>query len=236
MYRIAICEDDSKAAIHLQKMCNEILRKKDITHKIEIFKSADTLSNFLQKDASAFHLLLLDIAMDGTSGMEFARQLRRRKNLVSIIFVTAYEDYLLDGYDVQPIQYLLKPVSHKKLSEAIHIDLQRNYTAKNILLKSGSKHLSLEYKQVIFIESMNHTLLIHSTDKTHPVYMSLTKAQNLFPASHFARCHKSYLVNMDWIADISRTSLSLKNGETLPVGRSHQLQLQKDFIRFLTHF
>ncbi len=236
MYQIAICENETKILEHLHDLCAEILDEINISYKIETFKNADSLTKILYNRPSDFDLLLLDIVMDGVSGMEFAKQLRSRQNLISIIFITAHEDYLLEGYTVQPLWYLLKPVSRNELATAIQTDLERNHLSKTVILKSGSRYISLDTENVIFIESMNHTLHIHLSDRTLSIHMTLANAQNIFPSNRFSRCHKSYLVNLHWISDISRTKLQLKSGDILPVGRNYQIQLQSDFVRYLNHF
>jgi len=235
MYQIAICENETKILEHLHDLCADILDEINISYKIETFENTDSLTKILYSRPSNFDLLLLDIVMDGISGIEFARQLRSRQNLISIIFITAHEDYLLEGYSVQPLWYLLKPVSREELATAIQTDLQRNYLSKTVVIKSRNRSIALDTENVIFIESMNHTLHIHLTGKTLSIHMTLTNAQNVFPADSFSRCHKSYLVNLHWIADISRTKLKLRNGDILPVGRNYQLQLQSDFVRYLNH-
>lgn len=236
MYQIAICENETKILEQLHDLCADILDEINISYQIKTFKNTSSLTKILYNRPASFDLLLLDIVMDGVNGMEFAKQLRSRQNLVNIIFITAHEDYLLEGYSVQPLWYLLKPVSRTELATAIHTDLQRNHLPKTIILKSGSRNISLDIENVIFIECMNHTLYIHLTDHTLSVHMTLTNAQDIFPSHQFSRCHKSYLVNLHWIADITRTSLQLKNGDTLPVGRNYQFQLQSDFIRYLNQF
>ena len=143
--------------------------------------------------------------MDGMTGMELARSLREKGKRVSIIFVTACEDYLSDGYGVQPIHFLLKPVHREALASAIHTDLKLNYIPKTVVVHIGNK-------------------LVH---------LSLSDFEKQLPMGQFARCHNSYLVNLDEVREIGRTEISLQSGETLPMGRSYYKAFQSAFVRYI---
>ena len=232
-YRIAICDDDDIIRENLCSLCSDILTDDSVEYKLEPFRSAQELEKRLNSESCPFDLLILDIQMDGMTGMELARSLREKGNRVSIIFVTACEDYLSEGYGVQPIHFLLKPVRRAALASAIHTDLKLNYIPKTVVVHIGNKLVHLSFSDIRYVESYNHSIVIHQSTGNSTYYFSLSDFEKQLPVGQFARCHNSYLVNLNEVREIGRTELSLQSGETLPVGRAYYKAFQSAFVRYI---
>ncbi len=233
VYKIAICDDDSRILERLSLFCREILDKEDIPYELEVFQSADELRRRLNLQQDAYHLLILDIQMNGLTGMELAHSLRDRDDRVSIIFVTAYDDYLVEGYDVQPIHFLLKPVRQEVLEKAIHTDLKWNFLPKTVALHIGNKLLHLSIDDIYYLESRNHHVIIHQKEDSKTYYISLTEIEKQLPSDHFTRCHNSFLINLGRVEEIGRRELLVDNGQQLPVGRMYYRAFQSAFVRYI---
>lgn len=233
IYRLAICEDDDAIRAQLHSLCQEILTENSVEHSIMDFASAQKLNDVLTVESNPFDLLLLDIQMEGLTGMELAQSLRQRGDRVSILFVTGCEDYLPEGYSVQPIHFLLKPVSREALAAALHTDWQLNHRPKTAVLRIGSKMVSLPLADIRYIESYNHNIIVHQTEGDRTYFLSLTDFEKQMPRDQFCRCHNSYLVNMAFVEEIGRTELSLRGGIQLPIGRAYYKDLQSAFIRYM---
>ena len=231
--RLAICEDDDAIRAQLHSLCQEILTENSVEHSIMDFASAQKLNDVLTVESNPFDLLLLDIQMEGLTGMELAQSLRQRGDRVSILFVTGCEDYLPEGYSVQPIHFLLKPVSREALAAALHTDWQLNHRPKTAVLRIGSKMVSLPLADIRYIESYNHNIIVHQTEGDRTYFLSLTDFEKQMPRDQFCRCHNSYLVNMAFVEEIGRTELSLRGGVQLPIGRAYYKDLQSAFIRYM---
>ncbi len=232
-YRLAICEDNDTIRAQLHSLCREVLNEIGVEHSIMDFSSAQELENLLEAENNPFDLLLLDIQMEGLTGMELAQSLRQRGDRVSIIFVTGCEDYLPQGYSVQPIHFLLKPVSREALSAALRTDWELNHKPKTAVLRIGSKTVSLTLSEIRYIESYNHNIIIHQTEGDRTCVFSLTEFERQMPPNQFCRCHNSYLVNMAYVEEIGRTELSLRGGVGVPIGRAYYKSLQSAFIRYM---
>lgn len=231
-YRIAICDDDSNMLNEMAQMCGDILSQKDIAHEIRRFDSSEELFNSICA-GEGYDLLILDIQMDGMNGMELAHKLRDTNNRVSIIFVTACDSYLLEGYEVQPVYFLLKPVDKQRLESALMLDLALNHSPKSLAVRIGGKNINLVLSEIVYIESYNHQLIIHTTSAEQSVYLSLTAMEQQLPANAFSRCHNSYLVGLEHISEISRSEVTLRNGVSLPIGRQYFKTFQQDFISYM---
>ena len=232
-YKLAVCEDDEMIRKELCGLCGGILDEEGVSHEITVFSSAAEVEAALYEKGEVYDLLLLDIVMPGMSGMEFAQALRQRRNRTSIIFVTGNEEYLLEGYSVQPVQFLLKPVSREILAGAIRTDLELNHRPKSMAVKIGSKTVNLTLADVEYIESLNHSITIHQGGTERSYFYSLGEIERALPAEQFCRCHNSYIVNLDWVDSISRTAVGLRGGERIPVGRTYYKRLQSSFIRYM---
>lgn len=232
-YRLAVCEDDPIEGKQLMKMCDTLLSKKQIPHTLCLFENADSLAKALEQNGEAFDLLLLDIQMEGQSGMALAKELYRRQFPGRFLFITGYAEYALEGYDVHPIHYLLKPVEPDLLKDVLLRDWEENHRMKNLLLRSGGKTLSLPIADIRYMESRNHTLVIHTAKAEYNFPLSLSEAENITPPGVFYRCHNSFLVNIRQVEEIGRTSLRLRDKETLPMGRRYYRSFQTAFIHFI---
>lgn len=232
-YRLAICEDDPQEGEQLQALCDEILTQRRIEHTLRRFSSADALARAIEQDSAAFDLLLLDIQMEGKSGMELARELYRNRAPVRFLFITGNPGYALEGYAVHPIHYLLKPVDRDALAEVLAQDWQAHRRTDALLLRYGGKTLRLPVAEIWYIESSNHTVTIRTRQTAYQVPLSLSEVERLAPAGVFCRSHNSYLINLGQVEEIGRMSLRLRDGTELPVGRRYYRGLQTAFVHYL---
>ena len=233
MYQVAICEDEPVMRNRLREFCSAILTEKPIEHEISVFSSAEEFEEASTSSSSRFDVLLLDIELGGKSGMELAHEMRERGNRISIIFITGSEEYLLEGYSIQPIHYLLKPISKEKVAEALKIDLDLNYHKNNIVLQKGAKTVILPVDDIVYIESLDHKVIVHSTREEHIFKWSLSEIAQRLPENMFCRVHNSYIVNMKHIVEFTRSEIVLSNGFRLPIGRKYYVVLQKRFVRYI---
>ncbi len=230
-YHLAICEDDAAERAHLQALCSELLSARRIDHTLTPFASADELAQALEQDEGRFDLLLLDIQMDGMNGMELARKVYDGHVPARILFITGCADYAVEGYSVHPVHYLLKPVEPKALDEALYRDWQAYHQASTILFRTGGKTVSLPVADIHFMESLNRVVVVHLTGEDQSFPITLLDAEQLAPPGLFARCHNSYLINLDWVKVAGRTEVLLRDGTRLPVGRRFYRSFHSALVR-----
>ena len=230
-YRLAVCEDDPEQRAQLGELCGALLSARQIDHSVALFPSADALAAALARDEEAFDLLLLDIQMEGMSGMELAKELYARRSPARVLFITGCADYALEGHSVHPVHYLLKPVEAEELDEALFRDWQERCQSSAVLLRSGGRTVSLPVGGIRFMESLNRAVVVHLAAEEQTFPTTLVDAERLTPPGQFARCHNSYLVNLDWVKEIGRTEVLLRDGDRLPVGRRYYRDFQSALIR-----
>lgn len=232
-YRLAICEDDVGMQSSLCDLCKEILTGMEIPHEITLFPCACALEAVLAHRAQPFSLLILDIQMAGMTGMELAHILRKRGDEVSILFVTACPDYLLEGYEVRPVHYLLKPVTRETLEKVLRTDWELHHAPRTVVMRAGGKAVSLTLADIRYVESRNHNLVVHQPGEELSFLMPLSEAERLLPHNQFARCHNSFLVNLSHVKLVGRSELTLRDGQRIPVGRRYYDSFQSAFVRYM---
>lgn len=233
-YRIAICDDDPLLRERNLMLCREILTEHEIPYTITEFSSAEELEEKMETEKDPFDLLLLDIEMKELSGMDLARRLRARRNRIGIIFISGYEEYLPIGYQVQPIHFLIKPVERRQLEEALMADWEMNHRQQTVMLQKGSRILSLSLPDVLYIEAgANHSVRIIRQSGEIQFSSTLTYLTQMLPGDRFARCHNSFLVNLEHAREIEKKQLYLDDGSVIPIGRKYYKEFQSALICYL---
>ena len=119
MLRIGVCEDDSKYRESLAFLLEKYLHHRENDLIIEEFSTGDALLQWLEKHQGELDICFLDIEMPGKNGMETARNIRKKDARMLLVFLTGYREYVFDGYEVDALDYLLKPVRERKLQEVL---------------------------------------------------------------------------------------------------------------------
>lgn len=175
-------------------------------------------------------IVFLDIEMNGTSGIELARQLPQS---CCLIFTTAYAHYALDGFEVNAVDFLHKPYFYERFDRAMqkaeqwlrmHDLLNASESpARQLLLKSEYKNVTVSVDTILYIESIDNYIKIHSTDGSSLLSkMPLHTIEGQLPADEFIRIHRSFIVPRKRIEKFSRTEVFLaKNSKRLPIGKKY---------------
>lgn len=173
-------------------------------------------------------LVLLDINMPKLSGIGLMKSL---PNPPLVIFVTAYPEFAIDGFELDAIDYLLKPVSYERFIKAINRvndKMQNNRPTDNsgdhILVKADKKMYRLDYNDLFYIEAQGDYIKIHSDNRTLMVYGSLTGFEEKLPSDRFLRIHKSYVVSLSKIEYIEGNQIRI-NATFLPISLKYRDEL-----------
>lgn len=183
---------------------------------------------------SHFDLLLLDINMPLLSGLSLAKTIT---NNTKVIFVTAYSEHAVEAFELNVLDYLLKPVSFARFMQAIHklqpnenVTSQQSTVSDNknfISLKQGKRLLKVKLEEVLYCEAKGNNTFVFLTDKTHlDIYTPLSKLLSELPQDLFTRIHRSFIVNNSKVSAVDASSVYLEN-KTLPIGQNFKSEVQK---------
>ena len=232
--RIAICDDQEAQCLLLTQQIARLAKNLNLPAQIQTFKSADAFLFAYETDKN-YDLLLLDIQMPRLSGMDLARRLRRQKDDLTIALITASERYALEGYEVDAIAYLLKPVSDQALSALLTKAALRK-PAERILVRLRDETVKVSLSQILYLESAAHDTLFKLADGTQlicPQGLSHFEADLalLYPGRFF-RIHRCYLLYLPAVTAIHRKEVILTNGEALPIARGRFSLLNQAYLAY----
>lgn len=188
-------------------------------------EAADAQVGFTEIVQKEVDLIFLDIEMPEISGLDFLRSLA---NPPKVIIISAYREYAIEGFDLNVVDYLLKPVSIDRFKLAIEKFESLNTTNKidfkkalgdNLFIRSDRKHYKINFKEITFIESQGDYLQVHSTEnQTWKTKETLSNIEEKLP-SNFIRIHRSFIVNMEHVKAFNRELVEIGQ-EELPVSKS----------------
>lgn len=156
-------------------------------------------------------ILFVDIQMPGMNGMDLAKEIRKQNEKVFLVFTTGISDYIEEGYEVQAMHYLLKPINQEKLRACLDRACSKRPSKEYLMLHSQlDEVVKIEIEQINAIEAQKHMSLIHmANEKTCLVKESLSELENTLKEHHFVKCHRSYLCRLGSIHKIGKDTIFL---------------------------
>lgn len=230
MYRFAVCDDNPADADYVARLIGEWNKAARLPLKIGQYSSAEAFL-FAYEEDNSFDVLFLDIEMGKMSGVELAKRLRQAGAGLQIVFITGYMEYIAEGYDVEALHYLIKPVTCGKLGAVLDRAVERLKMRENTLtlaLADGVARLSLY--EIRYLEVRKNYVTIHAGEE-YSVKRTLNELAEGLDES-FYRIHRSYIVNLRFVKRISRAEVILKDGTALPLSRKLYDGLNQAVIRY----
>ena len=232
MYKITIC-DDNPADIRL--LCS-YLESSTTAHDISISTFQDG-TELVQsyKEKGCFDLIILDMMMDHMNGIEAAEAIRNIDESVTILIVTATVEYAIDGYKVNAVRYIVKPVeknSFLKLIESLYTDHSKKhglfYTFPS---KNGTTAIPME--DIYYFESELRSIHVVSKQGRHTFTGRISSVEEETTGQDFVRVHKSFIVNMKHIHNIFKDSITLDTGDTIPLSHHKHKEINQKFLEYM---
>lgn len=233
--QIAVCDDEEEGrnmlAEKIKRLCPEA--------ELVLYRSGEELlSSDRQPD-----ILFLDVQMPGKSGMEAAKELRRKNRSVIIIFVTALDDFVFEAFDVGAFHYLVKPFHNAKFAEVLfravqqHEEIRKQETAERaqdrqrLTITSGRQHFTVIPEDIVYAEVFDRKIIIHTMDQDIEYYGKMKDLEQK-AGDEFYRPHRAYLVNFNFIRKYDATTIYLKKGQAL-MAKQNYGEFVKCYLRFI---
>ena len=235
MLKIAVCDDENLFTEELKELLSGYMIEKGLVFEIDTYSSGEALVD-LGIEIVQYTAVFLDINMEKMDGIKTAEMIRKASREVFIVFVTAYVDYSLEGYQLDVVRYLLKGNANfqSKVNECMDAILDKmNYSVikKRLDFKEGRKEISLE--RLLYIESNMHILEFHVMEdamKVYTMYETLNVFETRLAENDFIRIHQSYLVNAKHIKNVVRCKAILTNGVELSIPKARYTEVKKKFV------
>ena len=240
MIRIAICDDESQELDH----CNELLQQYMTEHPqyeitLQSFSAPLELLSHVEEQGG-FDIILLDIYMAGMLGTDAARELRKLGDKAELIFITTSRDHAIEAFEVEATQYLIKPYEDGALFASLDRVMERISKDRRVavILKTSEGIVRLAGRDVVFTETgRNNYQILHTIQgKTLEVRMTATEIYEIFSQNKFfVRCGVSISVNLKYIRQISKDTITFDTGERLSYPYRAYPKLKEEFLRFQLH-
>ncbi len=174
------------------------------------------------------HILFLDIQMPEISGLDFLKSL---KNPPAVIFTTAYSEYAIDGFNLDAVDYLLKPISFDRFLKAVnkttallsHEGAERESVKDNdhIFVKSDKKLIKIGLDEILYIEGLKDYVMIFTPAARIITLMTMKTLEEKLPSDRFVRIHRSYIISLDKMKSVTGNSVDIM-GKSIPIGKLYR--------------
>ena len=231
--KVIICDDNSTFVFKLKNLISDYCAKKDLPLDCSLYYSPTSV---LSADLSSVQAVFLDIDMPKINGLEVAKQLRRRRPDLIIVFVTAYIEYAPAGYRVDAFRYLLKTQVNEELTSILDDIQQKLYASQEtILLRQGDYDIPVALKDILYFEGTpRREVLVHLLNAAEPLHCS-GKLADFVDSLHekgFLRLQKSYLANMAHIIRIRSYKVTLRNYEVLKASEKNYSIICEEYLQW----
>ena len=238
MIRIAVAEDDrafrDTCTGYIKRYCAE--KKVDV----QVFEYEDgmDLLEDQEKKGKSFDILFLDVQMKHLDGFYTAGRIREKDDQAVIVFITTLAQYAVRGYEVDAMDYLIKPLSYERFCPRLEKALQRvsRFQEQYIFLPSGDGKDRVAATSILYIDVDRHTLRVHTKGRTYEMRMPIGKMEEELAPSHFLRCDQSVLVNPRFVVRVGKDTVEVGDDENtvlLPVSRSRKKQFLQDLAALI---
>lgn len=184
-------------------------------------------------------LVFLDINMPEISGISFAKSINKN---IKIIFTTAYRDYAVEGFELQAVDYLLKPISFERLLKAVNTYFEVYANSKNpkssetennhfMFVRSDRRMFKIDFDNIIYIESFSDYIKIHLADKTIITRETISAVEAKLPSHQFMRIHRSFIIALAHITSFTNEHIVINN-KALTISRSYKKEVLELLQRF----
>lgn len=226
--KIAVCDDEPADRSYLTELTRRWAEGAGHTVCLDGFSSAESFLFHYAED-SRYQILLLDIEMGEMDGVTMARKIRQQNDAVQIVFITGYSDYISEGYEVDALHYLMKPVQEQKLFQVLDRAVGKLRKNERMLtLELGGEMVRLPIHQIRYAQVQGNYVTIHGK-ADYTVRMTLGELESQLD-DRFFRVGRSAVVNLSCITRVTKTDIYLSGGGTVPLPRGGYEKVNRAII------
>ncbi|WP_099468907.1 LytR/AlgR family response regulator transcription factor [Konateibacter massiliensis] len=229
--KLAIVDDEVKTTDLFESYVRQFERENGNEIEVSVFHNPNDFLNDYSKD---YDLVFLDIEMPALNGIETARELRRMDRSVVLLFITNMAQYAIAGYEVEALDFVLKPLSYAeftlKMQKAMRYITRDQDKKLTIQTAEGQVHLYVS--DIYYIEVIRHYLIYHTINGTYTARGVLKEVEEMLKEYHFSRSNHCYLVNMKYVKSVNGSVIKVGK-EELQISRSKKAEFLKEFTKFM---
>lgn len=230
MFKIAVCDDETLELDLISTVVERWSAQTNNKVNIETFPSAESFL-FHYEECKDYDILLLDVEMGEMSGIELAKQIRKDNKHVEMVFITSHFEFAGEGYEVDALHYLVKPVKEEKLLDVLDKAAKKlSEEPASLVISCDGEVVRLFADDILYVESFLHYISIHTAKQEYKIKKNLSDFEKEV-SENFFRIHRSFLVNLKSVVRISRTSVLLKGAVELPLARGKYDAVNQAYIK-----
>lgn len=233
MIQIAVCDDEPALCRLLNEKLTMLLNPCGEPFSINCFTSSAELLH----TSTAYDLIFLDIHMPGFDGMETARILRKRLPDSLLIFITILSDYMQEAFEAEAFDYLRKPIEDARLASAVKRALKRLSRRRepHLLIHTLNHCCSVGFSSIFYCEVINRKLYLHTQEGILEYYGRMEELAARLDRRFF-RCHRSYLINLDYFKSYSKGQICLRDGSCIPISRLRHREFMDVMLEYISQY
>ncbi|MDD3139953.1 MAG: LytTR family DNA-binding domain-containing protein [Lachnospiraceae bacterium] len=230
MIKIAVVDDEKRERDDLSRFFNKLQKKINEELDIHLFESGE---EFLSACIKNYDLICMDIDMKGMNGIETAKIVRKADTEVMIIFITNMAQMAIRGYEVNAVDFILKPVNYYSFAMKVQnvFDIIKNRKTRNIVINTLNGMVKISSNNLYYIEVNAHYLFYHTSSGIYKQKASLKDLELKLDGLSFKRCNNCYLINLKYVDCVNKDDLRI-NGEWLKISRPRK----KEFLQSLANY
>ncbi len=230
--KFAICDDEPFMVKEISERLSGYMKEKNIdAYCIDSFCDGKSLL----ESRKNFDLIFLDIQMAPPDGMDTARILRRQENCSLLVFITVLKECVFDAFEVEAYDYLLKPLDSNHFRRTMDrvIKYWEQRTKKNLIIQRGNSCEIVLLSDIVYCEVQGRKIYIHQKDETVIDYYDKLENFERRVDERFFKCHRSYLVNLDYVRGCNAGQVMLPRGNRIPVSRLRERDLRQVLLHHM---
>lgn len=233
--KILICDDDIYFVQCIYKFLRQIESEQNLLLEIQSFNNTDALLDVVKTD-SDIKLIFLDIIFAGSkvNGIKIAKKIGKINYKVKIVFLTSYDSFAIEGYQMNTIGYLMKPLQYNVFKDKfIKYLADIDYEEKYLCIKTECNYVMIKYNEVMYIDTLDRNVGIHTIGKTYKVRHTMRELEAMLKnETRFVRSHAAYIVNIQYIASINSSEIILRNNESVLLSKYKKREFMESVLEY----
>ncbi len=228
MIRIAVCDDFRDTVTQVNEFLSEYQLLRERKLDIKSFFNAEDLWEYLRKNRC--DLIILDIELVKMSGVELGHLIRTelKDNIIKIVYISAKNCYDRQLFDVQPLNFLQKPIDKEKLFKMVDLTAELLSSRERIFVfESKQGTFRIKFNDILYFESFDHNFKIVTKSGDYEFKSTMAEITEQISETRFIQVHRSYIINYDNTSHIKYEEITMLNGDVIPIGRDRRKEIRE---------
>ncbi|WP_026515090.1 LytR/AlgR family response regulator transcription factor [Butyrivibrio sp. LB2008] len=229
-FNIAICDDDRELHNEIIGLCNSFFIDKNVSYKVYSYYSGEEI---LKETDRHIDLVFLDIEMGEIDGLSVMEEIEKMPNVLNIVFVSSHHEFAGDAYGYKTLGFIQKPIKEIDFNARLQKVYKRVISDSLVVFSDNCGDYHLRKSDIIYLKADSNYCDIYTIQKKIVTSYTLKKCENILGGMPFLRVHRSYLINVNKISNLSGAYINLITKESIPIGKSYKDTALRSYRQYL---